>query len=525
MPTRCVTVLGVAIASSFLPGCFTPEPDVPASTIDDDGDSDGGGSDDAGESEDADPGTDESSSDCDEEAAPYETDCVVHDGLGVFVATHGDDEAPGTKDAPVATLAVALQRATKGPHRVYACAQDFTGDTLVVTGDVALFGGLDCDDDWRWIGDVRRTRYAAEGIALKAAGSIDVLVEDVELASGDAPLSGGSSIAAILHGTNATFRRARLAAGAARAGADAIEHDDAAPKGPDGEDGHDSDCLPIDTEMPGIGATNPACPEGAGGTGGAQEIYGDAGSPRRAGGEPGTVNTYAGACTPGGDGSDGAIGLDGGGARGLGSIDVDGWVAPSASDGGIGAVGGGGGGGGGGLPPGLSCSVSDVNIEFDILAPGGGGGGAGGCGGAGGRAGESGGSSIALVAIEASIVIESTILASGDAGDGGAGAVGQTGGAGGEGGIGGVPIDPGPYGGGGVGDGTCASAGGIGGTGGRGGAGGFGSGGHSVGIAYRGAAPVIGDDVVVELGTAGLGGGDSLAQSDDGTVAQTLEFE
>jgi hypothetical protein len=521
MAIRTRSLLG-AIASSIVAACYSPDPEPPiSSTTDDSESSDGDDDDDDGSDESSESGTD-----CDVDGPPSESPCVVDDGLGVFVATYGDDDALGTKDAPMATVAAALQRAASGSRRVYACAQDFAGDTLVVTGDVALFGGLDCDDDWRWVGDARRTRYVADGIALRIAGAVDVLVEDFELTATDATISGASSFAVIVHdATRATFRRAHVEAGAASAGADAIALEDPAGAGPDGEAGRDSDCLPIDTEMVGIGATNLACPASAGGTGGAQEAYGDAGSPRATGGEPGTVNTFAGACTPGGDGIDGTIGEHGEGARGLGSLDVEGWIAPSAHDGADGAVGGGGGGGGGGLPPGLSCSVSDVNIEFDILAPGGGGGGAGGCGGVGGHAGESGGSSIAIVAIDAAIVLESTTIATADAGDGGVGATGQPGGDGGEGGIGGVPIDPGPYGGGGVGDGTCASAGGHGGTGGRGGTGGFGSGGHSVGVAYRGPAPVLGYDVEFVLGSAGLGGGESDVQSDDGTVAQVLAFE
>jgi hypothetical protein len=530
--TSPVSALRLVIAMSLLTGCFEPaalssltdadtddefatdggQPVDPAETDAGDGtDSDGESGDASGEAPEA----------CDPTRAPMDEDCVLDDGLGVFVATWGDDAGPGTQDAPLATLAAAIQRAAAGSRRVYACAQDFAGAKLVVASDVALFGGLDCDDDWHWIGDTRRTRYSTDGIGLQIAGPIDVLVEDVDLVSADATTAhGASSIAVVVQGAKrALFRRSRIAAGNASAGGTASAVAWAAAAGPRGEDGRSADCLPVTTEMFGHGAPNPFCPETAGGSGGGPSEFGDAGSPEGSGGAGGTVSTYPLTSSPGEIGLDGSDGGDGEPARGLGSLELDGWIAPTAAPGWPGAVGGGGGGGGGGFPGGLSCDVSESVVEYDILAPGGGAGGAGGCGGASGGPGTSGGSSIALVSIDANVVLESATLHSADGGDGGAGAPGQAGGEGGEGGIGGEPHEGSPA----AGSGVGASAGGSGGRGGRGGTGGGGAGGHSLGIAYRGATPLLGVGVEFVLGSAGVGGG--TVRGDDGVTAEALAIE
>ncbi|MGK3989505.1 hypothetical protein WME99_41040 [Sorangium sp. So ce136] len=85
---------------------------------------------------------------------------AVDDRCGIFVsASLGDDVAPGTRDAPVRTLAEAIERAAGGLGRVYACAEAF-GEAARVPAGVAIWGGLDCHAGWAYVGDQVRTSVA-----------------------------------------------------------------------------------------------------------------------------------------------------------------------------------------------------------------------------------------------------------------------------------------------------------------------------------------------------------------------------
>ncbi|WP_437498197.1 hypothetical protein [Sorangium sp. So ce1099] len=81
------------------------------------------------------------------------------DMCGVFVSAQGDDNSPGTKDAPVRTLQHAVGLAAHGrgdgqgpTRRVYACGGLFEEEIALPSG-VDLWGGRLCDDgdDWSYM--------------------------------------------------------------------------------------------------------------------------------------------------------------------------------------------------------------------------------------------------------------------------------------------------------------------------------------------------------------------------------------
>lgn len=109
----------------------------------------------------------------------------------------------------------------------------------------------------------------------------------------------------------------------------------------------------------------------------------------------------------------------------------------------------------------------------------------------GGNVGNGGGASLALVSVNATSTLTSTVIRTADGGAGGEGAPGQLGQEGGNGNLSG---------------GIGACSGGEGGDGGRGGSGGGRRGGHSLGIAYAGTAPARDETVSFDIGTEGPGG-------------------
>jgi hypothetical protein len=92
------------------------------------------------------------------------------DECGVFVSEHGDDDHPGTKDAPVKTLQRAVGLATTGrgggeapTRRVYACRGVFE-EAITLPSGIDLWGGRLCEGGgWSFGGDpgVQRAERAA----------------------------------------------------------------------------------------------------------------------------------------------------------------------------------------------------------------------------------------------------------------------------------------------------------------------------------------------------------------------------
>ncbi|HTN82165.1 MAG TPA: PGRS family protein [Sorangium sp.] len=447
---------------------------------------------------------------------PSVSDDAVADACGVFVAASGNDGSVGTKAEPIKTLAEALRRAAETGSDVYACAEEFAEAGEIPAG-VTLFGGLDCANGWRWIGEEKKTIVApdVDAIPLRLMrGEGTTRVEDVEARAPDALTNGGSSIAVLADGATVELTRCALIAGNA---ADGIDGDDAPSEAPErapgGSDGADACSDLDDVEGPdamlsgGAQVVNECGEElsigGSGGDGninnGAGGVSGQTGVEGQAGaGEPPSMNESwnCGAIpndpTKGGGsaGANGTPGTSGAGASGLGALSATGYTGVPGGDGTPGKPGQGG-GGGGGARGGPVCAGGVAGAGAS-----GGSGGAGGCGGLPGRGGGPGGASITLASVDASVTLIDCTLTAGRGGNGGKGGNLQPGASGGSGGRGGV----------GVGGSSDGCAGGQGGKGGNGGPGGGGIGGPSLAIAFRGEPVQQQGKTMLMPGTPGAGG-------------------
>lgn len=445
---------------------------------------------------------------------PVEADC------GFFVRTSGNDMAAGTKQAPVATLARAIELAGAGTGKaVYACAETFP-EAVAVPAGVTIFGGLDCKvATWPYKSREGRTTIAPEPDKIPltfAKGAAATHIENIVAQAADASAPSGSSIAVLAEGATVNLVLCDLIAGAGATGAiGATPADSIGPTDPSdpaimGNPGTIACMGGPSGNVGGVEKPNALCPEsigGAGGTGLAEE--GKAGSPGKPEDETfghGGLGSTGGNCMDGGNGQPGVEGTPGTGAtaESIGSISAKGYAGPAAPSGGIGTPGQGGGGGGG------------AKGKANCFGASGGSGGAGGCGGNGGLGGNGGGSSFALVSVGATFTFDQVTLTAGAGGTGGEGGIGQEGAIGGSGGTGGAQ-----------GTGTLAACkGGDGGPGGRGGKGGGGIGGHSAGIAFKGVSPSTAG-ATIKIGAPGAGG---AGEGESGTgapgiAADTIEFK
>src|SRR5262245_15871680 len=128
--------LGSALAS-WLSGCTTPGREF-ASGAESTSSGNGGGSGSGGSGGQGGEGP----VGCDPKASPSEDACVIDNDFGIFVASKGNDVNPGTKVAPVLTLARAIVLAVQSQKRIYACAEAFN-EAIVVPAGVEIYGGLD----------------------------------------------------------------------------------------------------------------------------------------------------------------------------------------------------------------------------------------------------------------------------------------------------------------------------------------------------------------------------------------------
>ncbi|WP_437942036.1 PGRS family protein [Sorangium sp. So ce341] len=472
----------------------------------------------------------------DDDCTPSTAEGKLASSCGLWVSRTGHDGNAGTSGAPLKTLSKAIELSWSKGKRIYVCAEEFDEAVLVPSGH-RIFGGLDCRDDWRWIGDKKKTTLTApEGeTPLKfhgGSGASTVIVEDLHVIARSIPpthteLAGRSSIAANTSGIPVDFTRCILEAG------------DGAP----GKEGESFASDPAEAGQPG-NFGNAACTSAAvlggapvfntcgtpddreddsrSGSGGVGSVSsgsdGGHGDPRGAESDAengGRGESSSRACTPGDAGADGEDGRPGAGAVGFGDVILDGYTGPLAGNGTPGKPGQGGGGGGG-----AKGGAGALMCPFENTAGGaaGGSGGAGGCGGLGGNGGGAGGASIAVFAGSATVFFNDVVLRTGRGGDGGDGGRGQEGGEGGQGGPGGI-----------LGEATglnAACSGGPGGRGGRGGHGGGGLGGHSIAVAYAVRAPSL-SNTTIELGEAGLGGrgGSARYNGQDGVAAEIYDIE
>ena len=423
---------------------------------------------------------------------PTEQGNIVPSSCGIFVRVDGNDSNPGTRELPVATLTKAASLAV-GKGYVYACDQTFT-ENLTLTAGLQLYGGLDCNAQWLYLGPGGNPTVLApvSGVPLVLTSSADgVRLSGFQFVAPDGVAPGDSSIAVLATGVTGVITRSQLSAGVGAAGAEGSDASSipgaAAPSGDAG-----GVACSASSVAGGVSVTN-ACNDSYGGAGGVGGVnaggVGAPGGPIAGGaggvGDPGGAWSCASTNGEGlgHHGFDGGKGPSGEAGLSLGQLDADGYHGASGGPGSTGLPGKGGGGGGG---------LSGSQCASGLAGASGGSGAPGGCGGKGGGGGMAGGSSIALVSVGSSLTLADATLTAGNGGRGGRGGRGQPGASGGKGGPGG--------------DGTKAGcAGGNGGRGGDGGSGGGGRGGHSLGIAHTGTPPVLkGGSVVV--GMVGLGG-------------------
>lgn len=453
---------------------------------------------------------------------------LPEDRCGVFVSSSlGDDGGPGTRAQPVRSMERAIALAQAGPMRVYSCAERFA-DPVVLPAGVELWGGLDCQNEWTYVGGSRRTILAPgpDVIPLRVADGGGVsIVADIRTEAADATVPGGSSIAALVSGGAAVeFLRSELFAGDGAPGARGEDGGSApALAGTAGSNGQNACSAATVLGGP---AVETACGDlrsvgGQGGQGGPNGgTAGLDGQPEPIpntqgfglGGDGETSNQT---CRVGEEGAAGTSGTHGLGGMDIGRISSEGWQGTDGQDGGDGLPGQGGGGGGGRRGGALLCGANLSNRG----GAGGGSGGAGGCGGRGGKGGGHGGASLGLVALSSDVALRATSIRTGNGGDGGTGGISQAGGSGGLGGPGGAPFSMAP--------GGCF--GGNGGSGGNGGYGGGGGGGPSIGIAHPAGVPVTQEAVNIEIGVPGLGGlGGNPAvpgsAGEDGRAAAVVAF-
>lgn len=400
----------------------------------------------------------------------------------------GDDGAAGSMDAPLRSLAAAVQSAPgRDLYTRSVGVYDTTSATLELGDGVSLYGGF----DESWSRDTnRRTVIDGSAIAIRATGSTSRTISAVEVMAGDADPggnsagivvegagnvglldsrviggeggsgvdggTGGRSSGVVVNGaTEMRIERSTVNAGRGGAGGAGVRVDQATVAAASGGDGNGIDR--------GAGGGTGSSMGGRGGDGG----NASAGQDAPGGATGGTPESPDGRAGRGGSG--GAGGNGGDGAVGAISAD-DGATVPAGRTGTAGsggAAGSGGPGGGGGNGP----------VAGAVAGGGGAGGGAGGAPTAGAAPGGGGGGSIGVwtVDVDRLVIIESLVAGgrAGNGGDGAAATAGQVGGAGGRGaqGMDGVPADGG--------DGGGAGGGGAGGTGGQGGGG---AGGPSYGL-------------------------------------------
>jgi hypothetical protein len=447
-----------------------------------------------------------------------DADCDGIDGharAAVFASPQGDDEADGTREAPVRTVgrAVALARETK-KGSVYLCTGTYDENVLLEGDAPGLYGGYECADGWARRGN-RSTLAPRRGVGLRVQAVAKPLRLDhleVRAPGGEEP--GESSIAVVVVASpSITFARSELAASDGAPGADGAPPASQETYAPSGDAGESvlwfgGTCNNWEPNC-GLNDASWCYPYAGGyriefGTCGVGYAGGQGGSHCPSNSPPVPGSNGDGLSTPldGRPGAHGTPGQKGGpSARGWGGVSPEGEYLPSnvGTEGTPGTSGKPGEGGDGGPAP-FQYSGDFVTHKFRPGA-GGGQGGFAGCGGPGGKGGGGGGASIALLAVQSPVHLVATRLRTRRGGPGGgpsAGVSGQVGGSGGPGGVN-TGLNGNSLG-------AWGGDGGRGGNGGRGGPGGPGGGGPSIALLVKGAEPVVEQPLPSEVGEGGAGG-------------------
>ena len=435
----------------------------------------------------------------------------ITEEYGVFVSPTGNDTNEGSRARPFATVQAGITHAATVGKLVFVCTGSYS-EALVVADSISVIGGLDCTDPLVWKSGAPLSRIVAPSSPAVRASSITspTRLEALAIVAPDATTPSASSIGLLAdHSTGLTIVGSSIDAGNGAAGTDgagAIQLTlGASSRGVD-------EPASIACGANGCGI-DPATgfrklqPGGAGGVGQCLGAPGHDGGKGGAGGAGGLWITYDPFLTffsrwwmlfkdgsgsypgsgPGGAGSGpgGGSGQDGAPPAEIGTLNSDGYLAPSGSAGTDGKAGTGGAGGTGGsagtgrdpdygapdLPSALTLGAGEV-----YAARGGAGGGAGGCPGLAGSAGTGGGASIGVALVASPIVINNVAITAANGGAAGLGSFGSD-----------------PTKGGNPGAGVTSSGGGAkpGGNGGGAGVGTNGANGPSIGILSSGAAPVV----------------------------------
>lgn len=442
---------------------------------------------------------------CDGAKLPTQDACVIDEGLGIFVSKSlGKDDGDGTRAKPFATLQKAITVAAVSSKRVYACAESYS-ESIVLAEGVSLFGNIACANGWN-VDAARHATIVGTTVPTVKASKLTapLRIEALYIEGPAATQPSSSSIALIAVDVKAlVVANSALMAKKAAAGAKGLP-------GPTLTNGTDVDGTNAKHAGKCAFVTHAGCQSyysnNPGGTNtclGASGIEGGRGGDGGYGGyyqktttltkvEDPTAGYVGGANTgsPGNGTVTGAAGLagpdgvDGKSSTG-GVITADGWVPGDGTAGTNGKPGQGGGGGGGG-----GMTALEATSGGDWFGNTGSGGGAGGCPGTAGTAGKGGGASIGLISWTSVVRLEATTVSAGDGGDGGEGDVGTVIRGGGRAGA-----TKGAY---------PQTAGGNGGMGGWAGTSGHGAGGHSIGVAFKGALPDLGG-ATPTTGTFGKG--------------------
>src|SRR5215211_3277456 len=424
-----------------------------------------------------------------------DSNCDGVDGTAatsVFVAPGGSDNAAGTREAAMATIGSAIQKAQfVGRSSVLVRAGTYN-ERVVLAGGISLYGGYGAGwnrSDGATTTIMSTTPVAGDRVvALEALNVVPVTrVERFRIETGDVSAAGVDSYAVRVVGSpGLRLEDWVIVAGdggpgaAGSSGADGL---DAIDLGDNGQTGWH------DWNYPAKGGAGAVSPVGANGGAGGAGVYAAAGAT----GSPGVGGAAGGPGGPAGDpgqpgqnghdGADGATGTVGDPGSG-GYVNNGLWFTGA---GGTGKPGGRGGGGGG----------QTGAFVVDGSGNGGGGGGAGGGGGTPGGGATGGGASFGIFAVNSTgMTLTGNTIQPGHGGMGGAGGFGGFGGSGTPGGNGydwaldeiGIGGD-----------------GGHGGDGGKGGRGGGGAGGPSFGIFRSGTTVATGGNNVTP-GVPGAGG-------------------
>lgn len=443
---------------------------------------------------------------------------------GIYVsAKQGKAGATGYPGSPVPTIAEGMKIARDKKLRLIVCAEEYAENFEVLNG-VSAYGYYDCSAPlWKRTNEHAKVRAPKTPAMTASDIELPTRIEGFDVFAPD--LDG--AVAIDREGTSVGLLARNTKPGALIIGECTLHGGKAAP-------GRDGD-VALAPPLPGVASGNPGAGQGytacnfgpavcsvrlvAGPAGTAPVSCGDEPAPGQGGkggdgmwwvdgaqamhpatehrglplvatakqAQGGPAKLAAGLA-----GAEGGAGTDG--ANGAWRFDLDGFVLGDGTRGGSGAPGQGGGGGGGtdGQCTAAGCAAGPNGVGTYYQTATGGGGASGGCGGLAGHPGGGGGASVGVLAFDAAVTFERSVL---EPSSGGRAGLGRLGGVGRTGGTGGSPGHP------------NAGRGGDGGAGGVGGSSGHGASGPAIALAWLRVRPTRDDSTQFRQGIGGEGRG------------------